>query len=59
MFRFRRHVSLIQGVFCIKFKLDTNSYSPNQYSKSGEKMKHSLADSPFSGIARNLGQDGG
>ena len=26
----------------------TNSYSPSQYLKSGEKMKHSLADLPFS-----------
>ena len=42
---------LIQGFFVLSLNViqPTNSYSPNKYSKSDEKMKHSLADLPFSG----------
>ena len=49
--RFRGHVSLIQGFFALSLNVTqaTNSYSPRQYSMSGEKKKHSRADLPFSG----------
>ena len=49
--RFGGYVSLIQGFFVLSLNViqATNSYSASQYSKSGEKMKHSLADLPFSG----------
>ena len=49
--RFRGYVSLIQGFLVLSLNViqATKSYTPSQYSDSGKKMKHSLADLTFSG----------